>query len=165
MILLENAATIEKLIGKSAPHRMILGLNKIEEARQYDFGACTLIVGYVADRARYLAVLKKNGPLTPFSVGELEGILNLVAPSSLWKETLAAKEPDAIRPANPRRRTAKPSRSTRYFKYVEKDPKTEIVKLEVLAWLPGEEPYAFCYIPAGLPPLFATEYQVHTVLG
>jgi hypothetical protein len=165
MILLEKAATIEALLGKSAPHRMILGLNRIEEARKYDLGACALIVGYVHKIARYLAVLKKSGPLTPFSIGELEGVLNLVAPSSLWKETTVAREPEAVRPANPRRRTTKPPRPTRYFKYVEKEPKTQTVKFEVLAWLPGNEPYAFCYIPTGNPPIFVTEHQVQTSLG
>ena len=55
--------------------------------------------------------------------------------------------------------------ATRYFKYVEKEPKSEIVKSEILAWLPGEEPYAFCYIPAGQPPLFVTEFQVQAALG
>ena len=144
---------------------MVLGLNKAEEARQHDFGACTLIVGYINGIARYLAVLKKSGPLTPFSIGELEGVMNLVAPSSLWKETTAAKEPEAVRPANSRRRTTKPSRPTRHFRYVEKEPKSETVKFEVLAWLPGEKPYAFCYIPAGTPPIFATEYQVQAALG
>lgn len=165
MILLENAATIEKTLGKSAPHRLILGLNKIEEARQHTFGTCTLIVGYIGGGARYLAVLKKSGPLTPFSIGEFEGLLNLIAPSSLWKETPAAKEPEALRPANPRRRTSKPAGPTRYFKYLEKEPKSEAIKFEVLAWLPGGEPYAFCYIPAGQPPIFATEHQVQTALG
>lgn len=165
MILLKDAATIEKTFGKSAPHRMILGLNRVEEVRQHGLGDCTLIVGYVGAIARYLAVLKTSGPLTPFSIGEFEGVMNLVAPSSLWKETPSAKETEAIRPVNPRRRTSKPDRPTRYFKYVEKEPKSELVKFEVLAWLPGEEPYAFCYIPAGQPPLFATEYQVKSVLG
>lgn len=165
MLLLKDAPSMEKSLGKSAPHRMLLGMNKVEEARQYDFGACTLIAGYINDVARYLAVLKKTGPLTPFSPGEFEGVLNLVAPSSLWKETPIAKEPEAVRPANPRRRTSKPDRPTRFFKYVEKEPKSDSVKFEVLAWLPGGDPYAFCYLPAGEPPLFVTEYQIQSALN
>jgi hypothetical protein len=164
MLLLKDAASIEKSLGKSAPHRMVLGLNKIEKSRQYDFGACTLIVGYINDLARYLVVRKKAGPLTPFAFGEFEGILNLVAPSSLWKETVVGKEPEAIRPNNPRRRTSKPDRPTRFFKYVEKEPKSGDIKFEILAWLPGRDPWAFCYLPGGEPPLFVTEYQVQSAL-
>jgi hypothetical protein len=165
MILLEKPETIEAIFGKSAPHRMVLGFNRIEQARQYPLGASTLVVGYINGIARYLAVLKKDGPKTPFTVVELEGVLNLVAPSSLWKETTAPKEPVAVRPANPRRRTTKPSQPTRYFKYVDKDAKSNAVNFEVLAWLPGEDAYAFCYIPSGTPPLFVTEHQVHNALG
>ena len=130
-----------------------------EKTYSYSQGADNIIVGFFADVARYMAVIRTGGPKCGFSPAEMSSILSLNAPSALWK-----KETEDIVPTS---KTTKPpinipSTPSNYYSF--SDPK---LKSEVLGWEPGGKPFTFFFTPAWPDqlPLVLNEWQITTAIG
>jgi len=165
MLLGSTKAELDRLLGKPVMARNIFGLPG-EKAFSYSQGDFRVVVGFLHNIARYAAVVRDGGPNTNFTPAELAGALALNAPASLW----TIEVPDAPKKAPPatRRKSATPPVPTSYLKYDEPSTKKKgPVETEIYGWMPGNEPYAFFYLPhlEGQPPLLASEWGVHQALG
>lgn len=165
MLLGSTKAELDKLLGKPVMARNVFG-RPGEKAFSYSQGDFRVVVGFLHDIARYVAVLRDGGPNTSFSPAELAGALSLNAPASLWTIDV----PDAPKKAPPpsRRKSATPPRPTTYLTYVEPSTKkSDPVGTEIHGWMPGKEPYVFFYLPQleGQPPLLVSEWGVQQALG
>jgi len=140
-----------------------------DKAYQYGLGDFRLVVGYFDGLARYMAAHRARGPLVPLSPAELAAVLALNAPASQWEITLE-EEParKSGKSKKDSRRSAKGNPPTRYFTHVEKDPKekNKVIR-EIFGWMPGDEPYAFFYLPSlgGSTPILPSEWGVQAALG
>ncbi len=165
MILGSKKAEIDALLGKPVMSKNLLGLPG-EKAWAYTLGDFSVIVGFLHETARYLAVKRRNGPGNSFSPAELGGVLALNAPASQW--TLEKPDSPAKKVADPKRKTKIEVEPTTYFSFVEKDPKNkEKVLREIRGWMPGSKPHAFFYLPSieGGQPLLVSEWAVDQKLG
>lgn len=165
MILGSTKTALDRLLGKPVMTRTVFGLPG-EKAWSYAWGDFDIVVGYLNDLARYMAVKRRRGPNTEFTPAELAGVLALNAPASQWTVDI----PDAVKkPATPpRRKPATTGLPSQYFSHAEKDPKIkDKVLREIRGWMPGGKPYAFFYEPAqdGQPPLLVSEWGVHQAIG
>lgn len=165
MLLGSPKADLDKLFGKPVMARNILGLPG-EKAGTYSWGDFEIIVGFLNDLARYVAVKRRRGPNSPLTPAELAGALSLHAPASTW--TIEIPDAPAKKTPEPRRRTKIETPPTTYLSYVEKDPKAkDKVVREIRGWMPGNKPFAFFYLPAleGKPPVLASEWGVNQALA
>ncbi len=172
MILGTKKAEVDRLLGKPVLTANILGLNHSgEKAFSYPQGAFEIIVGYINDIARYVALVRKRGPLVALTPSELSAAMTLNAPAALWAlETAAVPTP---KPATSKSKKT-PAKiktgagPTTYLTYIERDPKVkDRVTKELFGWVPAASPYAFFYLPSleGQLPLVPSEWAVEQKLG
>lgn len=121
-----------------------------EKACSYQQGGDEIIVGFIKDVARYMAVVRRRGPLVRFSPAELASILSLNASPSLWK-----KEIQEIGSA-----PAKSSKTSSKRIPASRPP-------SILGWQPGDKPFVFFFLPAwpDQPPILLNEWQVSKAIS
>ncbi len=172
MILGTKKAEVDRLLGNPVLSTNILGLNHSgEKAFSYPQGAFEIIVGYINDMARYMALVRKRGPMVALTPSELSAALTLNAPAAMWTlETSAVPAPkraDSKSKATPAKIKAGAGPTT-YLSYTERDPKIkDRVTKELFGWVPAASPYAFFYQPnlEGQLPLVPSEWAVEQKLG
>lgn len=169
-LLGRSKTEIDQLMGSSLLAKGVLGIGgETEKAYQYDAGDFSLIIGFLDGIARYMAVTRSRGPLTPLSPAEMASALSLNAPATTWKKEVATveyKKPSKSKKTE--RRTSRPTPPTTYFTHVTSDSKDKKrVVREMLGWTPGGQPYAFFYLPnlPGSFPVMPSEWGVQAALG
>jgi len=83
MLLGSTKTETDEFLGKPVMARNIFGLTD-ERAFKYRQGDFDVVVGFLNDRARYCASVRRSGPLKELSPPELSMVLSLNAPSALW---------------------------------------------------------------------------------
>ncbi|MEX1117210.1 MAG: hypothetical protein WEB60_00310 [Terrimicrobiaceae bacterium] len=172
MILASKKSEVDRLLGKPVLTTNLLGLNHSgEKAFSYPLGAFDIIVGYINDIARYMALVRKRGPMVALTPSELSAAMALNAPAALWVlETAAVPAP---KPATSKSKKT-PAKiktgdgPTTYLSYIERDPKIkDRVTKELFGWVPADAPYAFFFLPNidGQLPLVPSEWAVDQKLG
>jgi len=132
-----------------------------EKAYAYSQAGDDIIVGFLGDVARYLAVVRKSGPKAGFSPAETSSILALNAPASKWKS-----EKSALRPTTPAkgsktpRKTISPEVPSTYYSLSD-------ASRDIVGWQPGDKPFLFFLLPSfpGQPHLLLNEWQVARSIG
>ena len=122
--------------------RALLGMTgQGEKAYAYAQAGDQLIVGFFHDVARYLAVVRKSGPKTPFSSAETASILALNGSPALWKsEPAAPRTPPASKPAKVGKKSISPERPTTYYSL-------SLPGRDIVGWQPGDKPFLFFLLP------------------
>jgi hypothetical protein len=172
MILGAKKPEVDRLLGKPVLSPNLLGLNHSgEKAFAYPQGAFEIVVGYLNDIARYVALVRKRGPMVALTPSELSAALTLNAPAALW--TLETPSAPAPKPTTSKSKKT-PSKiktgagPTTYLTYTERDPKVkDRVTKELFGWVPGASPYAFFYLPnlEGQLPIIPSEWALDQKLG
>ena len=165
MLLGSTKTETDEFLGKPVMARNIFGLTE-ERAYKYHQGDFDVVVGFLNDRARYCASVRRSGPLKELSPPELSMVLSLNAPAALWSVELSGA-PVKTAPKGRSTKATQPLRTT-YLRYVKRDPNIEEkVVCEIVGWMPARKAYAFFCLPAleGQPPLLASEWAVNQALG
>lgn len=161
-LLGSSKADVDKLLGRPVMARGLLGMTaQGEKAYAYAQAGDHLIVGFFNGVARYLAVVRKSGPKTPFSSAETASILALNGSPSLWKsEPSASKAQAAAKPAKVVKKSISPALPTTYFSLA-------LSGRDIVGWQPGDKPFLFFLLPAhpGHPHLLLNEWQVARAIG
>jgi len=172
MILGSKKPEVDRLLGKPVLTANVLGLNHAgERAFSYPQGAFDIIVGYLNDIARYMALVRKRGPMVALTPSELSAAMTLNAPAALWTLETAAVPIPKSSSSKSKKAPAKIKSSagpTTYLSYTERDPKIkDRVTKELFGWMPAASPYAFFYQPSleGQLPLVPSEWAVEQKLG
>lgn len=172
MILGTKKTEVDRLLGKPVLSPNLLGLNHSgEKAFAYPQGAFEIIVGYINDIARYVALVRKRGPMVALTPSELSAALALNAPAALWTLETAAEpkpKPAASKSKKSPTRIKTAAGPTTYLSYTERDPKIkDKVTKEVFGWVSATSPYAFFYLPGldGQLPIIPSEWAIDQKLG
>ena len=99
--------------------RNIFGLTE-ERGYKYRQGDFDVVVGFLNDRARYCASVRRSGPLKELSPPELSMVLSLNAPAALWSVELSGARVKTA-PKGRSTKATQPLRTT-YLRYVKRDP-------------------------------------------
>lgn len=132
-----------------------------EKAYAYSQAGDDIIVGFLGDVARYLAVVRKSGPKARFSPAETASILALNAPAAKWKsEKWESRPATPVKGSKTPRKTISPETPSTYFSLSDKGR-------DIVGWQPGDKPFLFFLLPAfpGQPHLLLNEWQVASAIG
>lgn len=159
-VLGSSKTAVEAMLGSSVMARALLGMTaRGEKAYSYAQPGEEIIVGFFSDVARYMAVVRRKGPLVGFSPAEMASILALNAPPAEWTSESAAR-PAAPPPksAKATRKATLPPRPDTYFRASAKG---------FLGWQPGEKAFAFFFSPShpGQPPILLNEWMIERAIG
>ena len=139
--------------------RGLLGMTaQGEKAYTYPQPGDDIIVGFFDDVARYIAVVRTDGPMTGFSPAEMSSILALNGPPDLWKSEQA--EASTARASKPVKKPVPDGQSSTYYSLSDKDR-------QIIGWQPGDKPFVFFLLPSypGQPNIVLNEWQVERAIG
>jgi len=162
-LLGSSKQAVDFLLGKPVMARGLLGLTaRGEKAYAYTQAADDIIVGFFDDVARYMAVVRRRGPLKPYSAVETQSLLALNGPASAW--TIETQEPPPVparRGKAPARISTTPALDTFFIYNAANAP------FEMLGWQPGGKAIAFFFAPAwpSQLPIVLSEWQVLKAIG
>ena len=127
-----------------------------EKAYAYPQPGDDIVVGFFDDVARYLAVVRTNGPMNGFSPGEMSSILALNGPTDSWKSEVSA----ASNTPKPTKKPAPADSPTTYYFLSDKDR-------QIIGWQPGNKPFAFFLLPSypNQPSIVLNEWQITRAIG
>ena len=162
VVLGSNKQTVDALLGGPVMARGLLGMTaQGEKAYAYPQPGDDITVGFFDDVARYLAVVRTDGPMTGFSPAEMSSILALNGPPDLWKsEQAAATASTARATTKPVKKPVPDGQPTTYYSLSDKDR-------QIIGWQPGDKPFVFFLLPSypGQPSILLNEWQVARAIG
>ncbi len=153
--------SVDALLGHPVMARSLLGMTADgEKAYAYPQAGEDIIVGFLDDVARYLAVVRRKGPKTGFSPAEMASILALNGPQSAWKSERTDTKTAPASKAKSVKKSSSPEEPTTYFS-LNADGR------ELVGWQPGGKPFVFFLLPShpNQPHLLLNEWLVERAIG
>ncbi len=142
--------------------RSLLGMTaQGEKAYSYPQSGDDIIVGFFDDVARYVAVVRKQGPRSAFSPAEMSSILALNGPAAQWKsEKSETVSTGPVKSSKVVKKTISPELPSTYFSFADPDR-------PLIGWQPGDKPFVFFLLPAypGQPHILLNEWQIARAIG
>lgn len=161
VVLGSNKQTVDALLGSPVMARGLLGMTaQGEKACAYPQPGDDVVVGFFDDVARYLAVVRSNGPMTGFSPAEMSSILSLNGPPDLWKSEQSQDDAPGTKTSKPVKKTIPSGPPSTYYSLSDKDR-------QIIGWQPGNKPFVFFLLPSypGQPSILLNEWQIASAIG